>query len=460
MTKINAQKLFGSSESTTIEWKPSLSQAHDIIESITAFANTEGGRLFIGISKVGEIIGVQVGKGTIEDLVNRIAQHTDPKIQPKITVKKIEDKQIIIIEVKPSKDKLALADGRPYKRVGPSTRQMGKDEYEGLILEKHKTELDFDSQICKGAKIQDISREKIIAFIKKAKKERGLNINPSAPISEILKRLKLIKDNKITNAAIVLFGKDPQDFFLQAELKAIRFRGYDVTGEMIDFKTISADAITLLEKAENFIFEHIPMKAWIESGKLQRQEKWLYPPDAIREALANALAHRDYRSTGRVQVRIFDDRLEIWNPGILPQGLTIEKLKRKHDSMPRNPSIARAFFWVKYVEEVGTGTEKILKWCRKWGLPEPKYEEAGGSFVVTFGQSRFSDDYLASIKLNDRQQTAVGFVKQNKQISNNQYRELTKSSKNTATRDLNELVEKGILHSIGQGRSLKYEFKE
>ena len=104
-------KLIGSSESMTVEWKPSLSQTHQIIESIVAFANTEGGRLLAGISKAGEVTGVEIGKGTVEDLVNRIAQHTDPKIQPKITVKKIEGKQIIIIEVKPSKDKLVLADG-------------------------------------------------------------------------------------------------------------------------------------------------------------------------------------------------------------------------------------------------------------------------------------------------------------------------------------------------------------
>ena len=141
---------------------------------------------------------------------------------------------------------------------------------------------------------------------------------------------------------------------------------------------------TLLEKAESFIYDHIPMKAWIESGKLQRQEKWLYPPDAIREALANALAHRDYSSPSKVQVRIFDDRLEIWNPGLLTPPLTLEKLKGKHDSIPRNPLIAKAFFWIKFAEDVGSGTSKIIQWCKEWGLPEPTYEEAGGSFVTVF----------------------------------------------------------------------------
>ena len=116
MTKEQLLKMIGSSESTTVEWKPSLAQIHEIIESITAFANTEGGRLFIGISKDGEVNGVSIGKDTVENLANRIAQHTEPKIQPKITVKKIDDKSIIIVEVKASNDKLVLANGGLWKK--------------------------------------------------------------------------------------------------------------------------------------------------------------------------------------------------------------------------------------------------------------------------------------------------------------------------------------------------------
>ena len=377
-------KLIGARESMTVEWKPSLSQINEIIESITAFSNTEGGRLFVGISKDGKAVGVSIGKDTIENLVNRVAQHTEPKIHPRVTVTKSGDKEIIVIDVKESHDKLVLANGRPYIRVGKSTRQMGKDEYERLILEKHKGKLYFDEQICKDAKITDISKEKLLTFVKKAKEQRGLSIDSRAAATDILRKLKLMKAGKLTNAAILLFGKDTQDFFLQAELKAIRFKGIDETRPMLDFKTIGGDAITLLEKAESFIYDHIPMRAWIESGKLQRQEKWLYPPDAIREALANALAHRDYASPGKVQVRIFDDRLEIWNPGLLPPPLTLYKLKGKHDSFPRNPLIAKAFFWIRYAEDVGSGTSKIIQWCREWGLPEPAYEEAGASFVTVF----------------------------------------------------------------------------
>ena len=347
--------------------------------------------------------------------------------------------------------------------MGPSTRQMGKDEYERLIVEKHKIELNFDSQLCKGAKISDISRGKITAFLKRAKEKRGLDIDPNASVLEILKRAKVIKDQKITNGVILLFGKDPQRFFLQAELKAIRFRGYDETGKMTDFKTISDDAITLLEKAENFIYDHIPMRAWIESGKLQRQEKWLYPPDAIREGLANALAHREYKSTGKVQIRIFDDRLEIWNPGQLPPELTVEKLKDTHDSIPRNPSIARAFFLVKFAEDVGTGTRKMVQWCKEWGLPEPTYKEAGGSFVVTFHNPKGEDRNQKTrekTRVETREKTRekiLRLIKENPAVTTSELADKLEISLKGVEWNIGKIKKEGLLKRIGPDKGGHWE---
>lgn len=453
-------KQIGGAESTTVEWKESLATAEKIINTISAFSNTEGGTVYIGVTDAGEVIGVKIGKRTVENFVNLIKQKTDPQVFPKITVKNMSGKNVIIIDVQESRDHLVLASGLPYKRVGKSTVKMSKDEYERLIIAKHKDYLYFDKLVCKGAKISDISKEKVVEFVKKAKQERGLDVDPNVSVTEILGQLKLLtKDKKLTNGAVLLFGKDTQEYFLRPELKAIRFKGYDETGEMIDFKTFTGDAITLHKNAENFIYEHIPMKAWIEKGKTERQEKWLYPPDAIREGLANALAHRLYESTGKVQVRIFDDRMEIWNPGALPPELTFAKLKRKHDSIPRNPSIAHAFFWIRYAEEVGTGTKKIVQWCKEWGLPEPKYEEAGGSFVLTFRNSKYTEEDIDEMDISERQKKAIRYLREHGQISNLEYRELNKISKNTATRDLSDLLEREILRIQGQGRSLRYTLK-
>ena len=181
----NISKLIGSVESTTVEWKHFLSEINEIIETAVAFANTEGGRIFIGVSPEGKVLGVQIGKGTMERLTNQIAQHTDPKLHPKVFVEKIDDKEVIVVEVRESHDHLVLAFGRPYKRVGKSSPKMSKDEYERLILEKHKGKLYFDEQVCKDAKITDISKEKLLSFVKKAKEQRGLSIDNGSPITDI-----------------------------------------------------------------------------------------------------------------------------------------------------------------------------------------------------------------------------------------------------------------------------------
>lgn len=244
---------------------------------------------------------------------------------------------------------------------------------------------------------------------------------------------------------------------------------------MLDFKTIGGDAITLLEKAESFIYDHIPMKAWIESGKLQRQEKWLYPPDAIREALANALAHRDYDSPGKVQVRIFDDRLEIWNPGLLPPPLTLDKLKGKHDSFPRNPLIAKAFFRIRYAEDVGSGTSKIIQWCKEWGLPEPDYEEAGASFVTVFHNPKPDQGIQGGLKrgvgekvgervgekvgerLSPNKQKILEIISQDSMISAQQLAKIVGISQRKIEQNIAKLKTQGRLKRIGPDRGGHWE---
>lgn len=167
-----------------------------------------------------------------------------------------ESKEIIKTISAFSNDHLTLAFGRPYKRVGKSTVKMSKDEYERLILKKHKDKLYFDSQVCKAAELKDINRVRIEWFIKEAKKQRGLDIDENLSTEEILERLKLAEGKNLTNGAVLLFSKNPQQVFLQTVIKAIRFKGTDVTEDMLDFKTIEGDFLNQLKKAEDFIFEH------------------------------------------------------------------------------------------------------------------------------------------------------------------------------------------------------------
>ena len=455
---MNLKKIISQGESETVEFKKSPSESKEIIKTISAFANTKGGTIFTGVSNSGKVLGVEIGKDTIERLVNQITQNTDPKIHPRITVEKIDEKQIIIIKIKESSDHLVLAFGRPYKRVGKSTLQMSKDEYERSILEKHKDKLYFDSQICKEATLADIDKEKIKWFLKKAKAERNLNIDYTASPSEALKRLNLLIDNKPTNTAILMFGKNPQRYFIQSEIRCARFKGIKAVKPFIDMKVINGSIYEQIDQVEKFILFNIKKAAWIEPGKIERQEKWEYPPDAIREAIINAIAHRDYYSPANVHISIFDDRIEIWNPGKLPPPLTPKDLKEEHKSIPVNPSLANLLFLIKYIERWGTGTNDIVKWCREEDLPEPIFKEVTGGFAVVLRKFQIPEN-LESLELNERQKKAIEYLKIHKNITRKIYIEINNISPRQANKDLNDLLEKKLIRKQGRGRAISYALK-
>jgi len=356
MDQRDVLQLIAQGEGQRLEFKESVAELDRVIQTLSAFANTnpDGGCVIIGIGDKGKVKEVMIGKETIKQIADKISAHTDPILYPKIeVVKESANKGIIIVTLEGSSNRPHLAFGRAYKRVGSTTTQMTRAEYERLLLEKHKDKLQFDSEICEGATLKDIDEEKARWFLRKAKQERNLDIDPELPIKEALEKLKLIQNGKLTNVVILMFGKDPQKFFLQAEVRCARFKGIKAVKPFLDMKVIDGCTSEQIDQAEKFILFNMKKEAWVEPGRIERQEKWEYPPDAIREAITNAVCHRDYFSNGNVQIRIFDDSIEIWNPGTLPEGLTIEDLKGKHESKPRNKLIARLFFLIKYKRRMG-----------------------------------------------------------------------------------------------------------
>ena len=168
------------------------------------------------------------------------------------------------------------------------------------------------------------------------------------------------------------------------------------------------------------------------------------------------VVHREYESPSKVQVRVFDDRIEVWNPGLLPEGITLEDLKREHRSIPRNPLLFRQLFWVKYVEDVGGGTLDMIKWCKEWGLPEPDFKFITGATVVVFRLPPKIGD-LEKLGLNERQIRAVNYVVKQGSITNREYQNINNTTRYTATRDLGGIVNEGIFDKIGEGkRDLRY----
>jgi ATP-dependent DNA helicase RecG len=158
-------------------------------------------------------------------------------------------------------------------------------------------------------------------------------------------------------------------------------------------------------------------------------------------------------------VRIFDDRLEVWSPGRLPEGITIADLSRTHNSHPRNHRLARAFFLIGYIEQWGTGTLRMIDLCRAAGLPDPEFAETSGAFIVTFRQSKLTREHLERLGLNERQVKAVEYAKAKGSLTNADYVQLTGVSRNWATKELKELVEKGVLKQVGRGKGSRYQLQ-
>ena len=447
-------KLLTEGESETVEFKPSLSQTGNILECVSAFSNTKGGILVIGVRDTGEVIGVDIGKRTLESLANTIKQNTDPVIYPSISVENVEGKNVIVIEVEESKSKPMFAFDKVYKRVGRSNQRVTSDEIRKLALEGKR--IYWDEEVCEGANLEDIEEDKVRWFLKEARRERELNIPMDASVDEVLMRLNLLKGEALTNASVLLLGKSPQKFFLQAEVRCVRFKGNEPVKPFIDMRVISGTIIDQVDKSLDFVLEHIPKAVWLD-GKLQREEKYQYPPDAFREAIVNAICHRDYEEQGNIQIRVFDDFLEVWSPGKLPEPLRLEDLKKTHKSVPRNPLLARQLFWIKFVEEVGTGTNDMIDYCREWGIPEPEFKHVTGDFVVTFF-GKLTDKYYEDMGLNERQIKVVTYVRKNNSITNREFRKLFPDlTRETLRKDLNDLVTKRILVKKGEKRGSFYE---
>jgi energy-coupling factor transporter ATP-binding protein EcfA2 len=236
----------------------------------------------------------------------------------------------------------------------------------------------FDDQPC-TADLIDINEEALRFHVQNAG-ERLRNVPAETlPVPFILQALGLYHGGALKRAAVLVFGKNPQQFFPQAKVKCARLKGLEF-GEVIDEDTIDGTLIDQVSKCEKFILRNI-RKGWIIEG-FERKEKWEYPLEALREAVVNSIVHRDYHSNGEVQIRIFDDRIEIRNPGRLPDSISMSDIFVDHSSFPRNKLVAECFYRIKLNEQWGSGIQRIIKRCRDYKLPDPEFSELTGSFLV------------------------------------------------------------------------------
>jgi hypothetical protein len=315
----------------------------------------------------------------------------------------------------------------------------------------------FDTAACHGAGLKDISRKRIEWFLEAARRERGFPLKSNTTTKALLTHLNLLDEGKPTNAAIMLFGINPQRFHRTAETKCIHCHGTEYRRPFASMQVYGGDLFEQADETQDFILGKINRSIGTRAVSITAPATYELPTDAIAEAVINAIAHRDYHSNASVEVRLFADRLEVWNPGTLPGTLTLDALRDDHPSVPHNPLIAESLYLTRYIERVGSGTQTMIELFREAGLPEPQFEQRNGSFVTTLWRDWLTDKILAELDLNERQIKALPVIRQQRHLTNSEYQTITGATRPTAKRDLEELVRKGVVVPKGSGRGARYE---
>jgi ATP-dependent DNA helicase RecG len=317
--------------------------------------------------------------------------------------------------------------------------------------------LPFDASACPRASINDLPQEKIKWFLELAKRERNYPLSIKTNRDKALAHLNLLENGIPTHAAVLLFGKEPQRFLPASEIKCMHFHGTKVRKPIPSYQIYKGTAFELVDQAVDFVLSKINRHIGTREHSVQAPSKYELPKEAVTEAIVNAVAHRDYTSNASVQVMLFADRLEVWNPGELPPSLTPERLREPHASIPRNPLIAEPLYLVRYIEKAGSGTLDMIKRCNEAGLPSPDFEERAGQFVTTLWRDWLTEEVLSEKGLNDRQRAVIVHIKVTGRITTSECQKIMGVSQSTALRELRQMVRIGILVRVGiTGRGAFY----
>ena len=466
---MNLLEKINQGESKTLELKEQLPANDSIAKTVIAFANTSGGKLVIGVTDQREIIGVL--EGDIFDLQDKVASiifdSCQPAILPEIYIANIDGKLVLVIEVfrgnlLPYYLKHEGKNNGTYIRIGATIRQAGFDNI--LELERQKRNVSYDEELCyeQDYLTLDITplARRFAALGKKLDHDK-------------LKNLKLIKDEHgktyPSHALLLLLGH-----YEHALMKYARFKGTDM-GVFLDRKEYSGDLFSQLEQAEAFIKNHIRLRGEIKG--LQRTDTFELPETALREALVNALVHRDYSNHGRdIKVGVYDDLVNIVSPGGFPSTLTSEGLLEGRSEI-RNRIIARVFKELGYIEQWGSGIKRIKSACVAQGLSEPRIREKGDFVDVEFyrpladtseevseGKSGTADTGglvvdtggLSSDMLAPQAQTIILHLNAHRTITVKTVVELLTIKESRAREILKAMTDKGLLEKIGHARRTHY----
>ena len=240
----------------------------------------------------------------------------------------------------------------------------------------------FDAAPCTRAALGDLDLDRMTGFVRAARRARQFPLAEGTPARQLLEHLNLLNEERLTNAAVLLFGRSPQRFLIASEVRCAHFHGTEVAKPIPSYQVYKGTAFELVDQAVDFVLSKINRAIGTRAESVRAPRTYEIPMEVVTEAVVNAVAHRDYTDNGSVQVMLFADRLEVRNPGRLPPPLTLDKLREAHRSVPANPLLAESLYLAEYIERMGTGTLDMIRRCVEAGLPEPEFAVTDG-FVTT-----------------------------------------------------------------------------
>ena len=402
-----------------------------VIETLVAFANTSGGVVYVGVGDDGEVAGIDTGKETIQKWLNDIKLKTQPSIIPTISQHTLDDKTYLKIQVQEFPIKPVSYRGRYYKRISNSNHQLTPSEISELTMQT--LQVSWDSYPDINANMEDIDWDKVRNFISKVNKTGRFQLTDN--LEDSLKKLKLINNVTVSNAALLLFAKEEITYNVHVG----RFKTPSL---IIDDRVLRLSLFEAVEETMKYLVSHIKFAFEITGKTTQRTEIPEYPLDALRELVLNAFIHRDYLSPADVQIKIFDNYITFFNPGKLPENLSIHDLMT--DSYPayaRNKLLAEAFYLSGDIEKYGSGFIRIRQSLQQYPTMKMDFKEIGGGFMVTisYKKQKTSKENVTENVTEKRTEKIIEFIRKNPFITSEEMSRILNVSKRTVMRDIEQL---------------------
>lgn len=352
-----------------------------IAKSITSFINTQGGDLVVGIDDNKKVLGVEHAQQQSIAIQNTLVDLIKPTAPISVQVVNYKKKEVLLISVWEGAKKPYQYKGIIYNRIGRTTKTTSPEKLTKLISQRKQADFHWERMPVLGAELTDLDSMEIKQTIKlyeEYKKEAKIE-----DVEDFLIQVGLIQNGNITNACIVLFGKNPIRFIPQSRIRLTSYPSKTSGNQFIDDKIFEGNIFKNITAIFNYI--DIVYGKSLSVKAILRTDKSNYPVLALREGILNAIVHRDYNSVkGFLQISIYPDRTEISNYGGLPQGITLADLKIEHHSILRNPDIAQICFIKKYIEMLGSGTLRMINDCKQNKFKAPVWKEKGNTTTVTF----------------------------------------------------------------------------